>query len=193
MGVLAARPAGLTPPPVSPRPAVARARRVLRRTVTTSLVVAVLLACAVVTGILPVQVMRVGSDSMTPTLSAGDLVVVSIGDVSRRDVVVVRRPGAGELIVKRAVALGGDVVAIEDGVLVVDGSPVCEPGIDPDRIDGVFFPPLTVPDGELFLLGDDRRDAVDSRDFGTVREEDVAGVVQGRVWPEPGGLVDEQC
>lgn len=152
-----------------------------------------LLVGAGVSGILPVRIVRVASDSMTPALSAGDLVVVVPGDVARRDVVVVPRPGGDELIVKRAVAVGGDRVAIEDGVLVVDGEAVCEPAIDADRIDGAFFGPVTVPDGDIFLLGDDRRDAVDSRDFGTVRTADVTGLVRGRFWPSPGALAGEEC
>lgn len=170
-----------------------RTRRLARQAVTSAGVAAVLVLCALVTGILPVQVVRVGSGSMAPTIDTGDLVVVTTGDVARRDVVVVQRPGTAQPIVKRAVAMGGDQVAIADGVLVVNGEPVCEPGIDPDRIDGVWFAPVTVPDGELFLLGDDRRDAVDSRDFGTVRESDVTGVLAGRVWPRPGGLDEEIC
>jgi signal peptidase I len=186
---VAARHAGLTPPAPP-----ARSGRVRSRALTASVVAVVLLLCAAVTGILPVQVMRIGSGSMAPTLPTGGLVVVStFSDVARRDVVVVHPPGSAELLVKRAVAVGGDEVAIEDGVLVVNGDPVCEPGIDPDRIDGVWFAPVAVPEGELFLLGDDRRDAVDSRDFGTVRESDVAGVVGGRVWPRPGSLDAGTC
>lgn len=171
-----------------------RSRQVAKNALTVSAAALVLLVCAVVTGVLPVQVMRVGSGSMAPSLSTGALVaVVSGGEVDGRDVVVVAPPGSDELIVKRAVAMGGDEVAIEDGVLVVNGVPACEPGIDPDRIDGVWFPPVTVPDGELFLLGDDRRDAVDSRDFGTVREADVVGVVRARIWPAPGSMAEGPC
>lgn len=184
----------MTPPAAASPRASARAGRLVKNALTVSAVAVVLLVCAALTGVLPVQVMRVGSDSMAPTLSTGELVLVSTGgDVGRRDVVVVGRPGSDELIVKRAVAVGGDEVAIEDGVLMVNGVAACEPGIDPDRIDGVWFAPVAVPDGELFLLGDDRRDAVDSRDFGTVRVADVAGVVRARLWPAPGGMAEGTC
>lgn len=150
---------------------------------------------ASVTGILPLRLMRVGSDSMSPTIAAGDLVLVARGGgaVERGDVVVVDHPETGALLVKRAVALGGDRLAIEDGVLVVDGEPVCEPGIDPARLDGVWFGPVTVARGEVFLLGDDRASSIDSRTFGTVPEDEVTGRVGGRLWPSPGALPDALC
>ena len=155
----------------------------------------VLTVAASVSGLLPLQIVRVESGSMAPTLGPGDLVLVerNPGRVERRDVVVVPDPQTGERLVKRVAAVGGDTLRLDDGVLVVDDEPVCEPGIDPDRIDGVFFRTVTVPDGELFLLGDDRRDSVDSRDFGTVAESEVVGLVRGRVWPSPGGLSAELC
>jgi signal peptidase I len=113
--------------------------------------------------------------------------------VDRRDVVVVPHPETGDLLVKRAVGLGGDRVAIEDGVLVVDGLVVCEPSIDPARQDGVWFGPVTVPAGEVFLMGDDRESSIDSRDFGPVPVADVVGRVGVRVWPAPGRLPVDSC
>ena len=151
-------------------------------------IVLVLAVAATVSGVLPVRVVRVESGSMAPTLEAGDLVLVArgSGDLRRGDVVVIRSPDTGTPLVKRAVALGGDTVRLDDGVLVVDDVAVCEPGIDPDRIDGVFSPAVTVPDGTVFVLGDDRRDSVDSRDFGPVDVDDVLGHVIARAWPSPG-------
>lgn len=158
-------------------------------------VAAALALVASVTGVLPVRVMHVGSDSMSPTIAAGDLVLVERGGgaVERRDVVVVDHPGTGALLVKRAVALGGDRLAIEDGVLVVNDEPVCEPGIDPARLDGVWFGPVTVARGEVFLLGDDRSASIDSRTFGTVPTGEITGRVDSRLWPSPGGLPDGSC
>ncbi|HEV7872170.1 MAG TPA: signal peptidase I [Modestobacter sp.] len=155
----------------------------------------VVLLAASVTGLLPVRVMRVGSGSMAPAVQTGDLVVVvpPSGPVQRRDVVAAPHPDTGVLLVKRVVAVGGDRVALEDGVLVVDGVAVCEPSIDPARLDGVWFGPVTVPAGRLFLLGDDRGESIDSRDFGPVPAAEVTGVVPARVWPSPGRLPREHC
>jgi signal peptidase I len=148
-----------------------------------------------VTGLLPLQIMRVGSASMSPTIAAGDLVLLERGGgaVERMDLVAVERPDTGVQLVKRAVALGGDRVAIEDGILVVNGTAVCEPSIDPARLDGVWFGPVTVPSGELFLLGDDRASSIDSRAFGTVPAVDLRGFVGSRLWPSPGPLRADRC
>jgi signal peptidase I len=149
-----------------------------------------LLFTASLIGLLPVQVMRVDSASMQPTVSPGDLLLVQHwhGAVHRGDVVAVDNPLEDGLLVKRVVGLGGDEVAIEDGVLVVDGAPVCEPAIDPALLDGVWFGPVTVPEGSLFLLSDNRDGAIDSRAFGPVPEASLAGAVTGRMWPAPGAL-----
>lgn len=158
---------------------------------------AVVVACglalvlvASVAGLLPWQVVRVGSASMEPTIPSGAAVLVDrwSEEIDRMDVVVVDPPdGVGPQLVKRAVAVGGDQVALEDGVLVVNGTPVCEPSIDPALIDAEYFGPLLVPSGELFLLGDNRQTSVDSRVFGTVRADEVQGRVLARMWPSPGG------
>lgn len=126
--------------------------------------------------------LRVTSGSMRPTLSSGDTVVVDkltgrwrapeIGDL-----VVFHDPRAGELAVKRVVALGGQEVALEDGVLHVDGVRRDGPGIDLEGVDSVYFGPVTVPVGAVFLMGDNRADSIDSRDFGPVRLDDLVGRV----------------
>jgi signal peptidase I len=180
-----------TPPSAPPSARRRRAGRFL-----SGLVAAfVLLVVASVAGLLPVQVMRVDSGSMAPTIAADDLVVLErdAGPVGRRDVVVVPHPDTGTLLVKRVVALGGEAVSIEDGVLVVDSTPVCEPSIDPARLDGVWFGPVTVPDGAVFLLGDERGGSIDSRDFGPVPAGEVTGLVRVRLWPAPGRLATAGC
>lgn len=155
----------------------------------------VVLVAASVVGLLPLQLMRVGSDSMAPTIENGQLVLVERFDdpVRRMDVVAVRDPAGNGLLVKRAVALAGDSVGIEDGVLVVNGARVCEPTIDATLIDGLYFGPVTVPEGELFVLGDHRRESVDSRHFGPLPASSVVGLVQVRVWPDPGTLPAGRC
>lgn len=144
---------------------------------------------------LPVQLVRVGSDSMTPALHSGDLVVVEpLADPPRHgDVVTIRHLHDGDRLIKRIVAVGGERVAVEDGVLVVDGRRVCEALVDQARQDGVWFGPVTVPAGTVFLLGDNRAGAVDSRDFGAVDETDVSGRVRLRIWPSPGPLPAADC
>jgi signal peptidase I len=166
----------------------------LRRSVTGLPIAVVVLLASSMTGLLPVQVMRVGSDSMSPTIATGDLVLLDrSGGVERMDIVAVEHPDTGVLLVKRAVGVGGDRVSIEDGVLVVNGAGVCEPAIDPVRLDGVWFGPVTVPSGAIFVLGDDRASSIDSRAFGTVSAGAVRGLVEGRLWPAPGALPEDRC
>jgi signal peptidase I len=169
-------------------------RRRLRRIVGGAVIAVPVLITASVAGLLPLQIVRVSAGSMTPTLEQGDLVVVdrTDRDVVRRDVVVAESPRDGSLLVKRAVALGGDTVGIEDGVLVVNDEPVCEPGVDPALVDGMYFGPVTVPDGSVFLLGDHRDGSVDSREFGAVPLSSVVGEVEGRLFP-PGSVPTETC
>ena len=131
---------------------------------------------------------RIPSASMAPTLHAGDHVVVDklafrIGDPHRGQIAVLREPGSGDLVLKRIVAVGGDVVGIEDGELVVNRRRPVEPYADPASIDSEYFGPVTVPAGAVFVLGDNRANSVDSRDFGVVPVTNLVGRVRARVWP----------
>jgi signal peptidase I len=131
---------------------------------------------------------RIPSDSMAPTLVAGDQVLVdkraySGGAPRRGDLAVFRAPRTGEILLKRVVAVGGDTVGIEDGVLVVDGRRPREPYADPDAIDSVYFGPVRVRPGTVFVLGDNRANSEDSRDFGAVPADRMIGRVRARIWP----------
>ena len=148
------------------------------------LVVAVLVLLAVR---LVAEPMRVSSDSMAPTYSEGDEVLVEklspgTRDPERGAVVVFRRPDSDELMIKRVVALGDQTVAIRDGVLTVDGQHPTEPYVD-RIVAGSYFGPVRVPAGAVFVLGDKRLGSVDSRTFGAVPIDAVIGRVVLRIWP----------
>jgi signal peptidase I len=163
-----------------------RALRVLRRVGYGVAALAVLL----VSGLLPVQSIRIPSESMTPTIRPGDHLLLDKRhpeEVAVGDIVVVHDPLGDGLIVKRAIAVGGDSIGFEDGVLVRNGRPVDEP-YTTDFLDGVYYGPDVVPAGQVYLLGDNRVDSVDSRDFGPVPVTSVVGRVPFRVFPSPGPL-----
>jgi signal peptidase I len=131
---------------------------------------------------------RIPSDSMAPTLRSGDQVLVDKrayrgSGPHRGDLAVFRAPRTGEILLKRVVAVGGDTVGIEDGVLVVDGRRPREPYADPDAIDSVYFGPVRVRPGTIFVLGDNRANSEDSRDFGAVPTGRLIGRVRARIWP----------
>jgi signal peptidase I len=131
---------------------------------------------------------RTDGVSMVPTLRSGDQVLVDKraykhGLPRRGDLVVFRAPRTRDVTLKRAIGLPGDTVAIEDGALVVNGRRRVESYADPDAIDSVYFGPVRVRPGTVFLLGDNRLDSRDSRDFGAVGEGDLIGRVRGLIWP----------
>ena len=127
------------------------------------------------------EAFRVSSGSMAPTLRAGDHVLVDklayrIGDPRRGDLVAFRGVGDGVMI-KRAVGLPGDTVAVRDGVLHVNGGRVAEPYVNRELNESNFFGPERVPEGHVFVMGDRRGNSEDSRLFGPVRREDLIGRV----------------
>ncbi|MFJ4872402.1 signal peptidase I [Streptomyces sp. NPDC088757] len=146
----------------------------------------------------------VPTDSMTPTLDVNSRVLaerVDGAEVKRGDVVVFNDPLWGSSpMVKRVVAVGGDTVACCDaeGRLTVDGEAVDEPYLRPGvggrtLASGQGFS-VTVPEGSLFLLGDDRHTSLDSRSHleeaghGSVPRSMVVGRVDAVVWPAKGLL-----
>ncbi|MCL2200336.1 MAG: signal peptidase I [Oscillospiraceae bacterium] len=116
---------------------------------------------------------------MAPMVKSGDLVVFyrldknySIGDILLLDF-------RGERQVRRVVARAGDVVDIVGGGLSINGAVQQEPEIYYSTwayANGVSFP-LTVGEGQVFVLGDARENATDSRVYGSVNAEDTLGTV----------------
>jgi len=128
------------------------------------------------------------SVSMSPTLLPGDQVLIAkhverTEHPRRADLVVFTRPGSNEHLVKRVAAVAGDEVGLEDGRLVVNGAPVNEDYVDVASVDGTYFGPVVVGPDEVFVLGDNRADSVDSRQFGPVPVSDIIGRVVARLWP----------
>jgi signal peptidase I len=131
---------------------------------------------------------RISSQSMEPTLYAGDVVLVDrrgvdLTDVQRGDLVTFRSPVDGQETLKRVVALPGDSVATIDAVLHVNDEPVTEPYVDFSDWEGIFGARVEVPEGEVFVLGDNRGASVDSREFGPVPVDALDGQVLVRLWP----------
>ena len=154
-----------------------------------------LVSCLVFVTILFVFAIRlVGVDgqSMYPTLQDGDRLTLLSNFVYRPevgDIVVLKAPGFEQgPLVKRVIAMDGQTVDIdfETGDVWVDGVLLDEPYInDPTtRYEGVNFP-LTVPEGYVFVLGDNRLHSSDSRDpsIGCIDKRYVLGKVLTVFWP----------
>ena len=146
---------------------------------------AALLVTLVLVRIFVAEPFRIPSESMVPTLKPGDQALVNklAGEPHRGDLIAFHAPRTGEILLKRVVATGGQRVGIEDGVLVVDGRRQHERYTDPDAIDSVYFGPVTVPRGAVFVLGDNRANSEDSRQFGSVPSDRVIGRAAAIVWP----------
>jgi signal peptidase I len=124
---------------------------------------------------LPLQVV---GDSMVPSLMDGDrlLVTKSYERPARGDVVIIHGGATSdEDVVKRVVAVAGDTVEIRDDVALVNG--VVEITTDVVRVAerGVYIDPMIVPEGHVYVLGDNRPVSLDSRYMGPVSLERVAG------------------
>lgn len=137
------------------------------------------------------RVVGVEGDSMNPTLDSGDWLAVSGAETEfeRGDIVVVTQPWARNVpIIKRVIAVGGDTIYIDFNTheVFVNGELMDEPYIaEPTALhyDVVF--PLTVDEGKLFVMGDNRNDSVDSRSsaIGLIDERYVLGKALVRIFP----------
>lgn len=152
----------------------------------------VLVAIAILAAVLLIraqvaETVRISSDSMAPTLHQEEKVLLDkltprLGRMDRGDLVAFASPQDGELVLKRVVGLGGDTVEIRDAVLFVNGRQVIERDLDLAAFDATYFGPVSVPVGQLFVLGDNRAGSVDSRAYGGVPVRAVTGRV---VWRLP--------
>lgn len=122
----------------------------------------------------------VSSESMQPSIARNSLILIDhlkLGGMHQGDVVTASIPGNGSSIVKRIVALENQTVEVYDGKLRINGLFMDEEYTLKPLQSGMFFGPVTVPEGKVFLMGDNRMESVDSRNFGSVDIEDITGKV----------------
>jgi signal peptidase I len=139
-----------------------------------------------------IQAFFIPSGSMLPTLHEDDRVLVNklsydLHDVHRGDLVVFERPEgetAGQIkdLIKRVVALPGERVEARDGHVYINGDLLEEPYL-PDGTQTTNLEPQTVPEGHVFVMGDNRGDSMDSRVFHAIDEDLIVGRAFVRVWP----------
>ena len=129
----------------------------------------------------------VHGSSMEPTLNDGDYLLVSkqayiFDEPERGEIIIFPVEEKEKLYIKRVIGLPGDEIAIEGGKVYVnsieDSQEYTLAGITSGYIDS-----LVVPEGEIFVLGDNRLNSIDSREIGTQKIDDVTGVAIVRLWP----------
>ncbi len=160
-----------------------RYRKLLKNTLYSLLIVA---AVSVLIATLFLPVLEIYGSSMNPTLENGDIVVcVKTTNLKRGDICGMYYNN--HLLVKRVVGLPGDSIEMDEaGNLFVNGEYVDEPYVS-EKILGecdLDFPYI-VPEQTVFILGDNRPVAVDSRNeqFGCISYEEIQGKIVFRVWP----------
>ena len=162
-----------------------------------------------------VEAFFIPSESMVPTLEVGDRVLVNkfiyrFTEPEREDVVVFKTPEGvdnsvdgnpvarlvgwfqGERderqdLIKRVVGLPGDNIAVRNGTLVVNGDRQNESYLNGEFPDRGAFGPEKVPEGHVFVMGDNRSNSRDSRFIGPIPKENLEGEAFVRFWP-PGRL-----
>src|SRR5215212_2067510 len=122
-----------------------------------------LIAFALVFGVVRpfiVEAFYIPSESMVPTLEVGDRVFVNkfiyrFSDPEHGDIVVFESAEGGEEdLIKRIVGLPGDTITVRNGVLFVNDERWKEPYVNKELPDNSYFGPITVPEGEILVIGD---------------------------------------
>ncbi len=134
------------------------------------------------------QPRTVDGRSMEPTLYDGNRLIVELlsyrfAEPERGDIVMLRitEGQTSRALVKRVIGLPGDTVEIYDGSVYINGEKLDEPYVSAST-DGIMTAML-IPDGQYFVMGDNRPVSNDSRYFGTIPYQDIIGHVLIRYWP----------
>jgi len=131
---------------------------------------------------------RVDGFSMNPTLQNGEYVLVSrlaykFNIPQRGDIIVFSFPIDQEQdLIKRVIGLPGETVSVQQNQVLIDGVPLEEPYIAQAPL---YSGTWVVPEGQLYVLGDNRNDSKDSHQWGLLPIENVIGKALIIYWPPP--------
>jgi signal peptidase I len=164
-----------------------------RRAGLAELVLTVVVAFVLVFGVVRpfvIEAYRIPTESMVPTLEVGDRILANkfiyhFTDPKKGDIIVFDSVDEGDdqTLVKRVVGVAGDEIQVEDGVLFVNGEAQNEPYLNQELPFRGSYGPMEVPEGHIFVMGDNRGNSADSRVFGPLPLENVKGEAFVRFWP----------
>ena len=163
-------------------------------------ILTIIVAFALVFGVVQpfiVQAFRIPSESMVPTLEVKDRILANkfiyrFSEPERGDIVVFDSLESDDdnTLIKRVVGVEGDEIRVQGGLLFVNGEPQEEPYLNQEETFRGYYGPATVPEGHVFVMGDNRGNSADSRVFGPIPLDNVKGEAFLRFWPisKIGGL-----
>jgi signal peptidase I len=136
---------------------------------------------------------EIPSGSMEDTIMTGDMVFSEkityyLGEPQQGDIITFADPNvAGRTLIKRVIAVGGQTVDLQNGHVVVDGQVLDEPYTEgkpsyPLENSKITFP-YTVPEGSVWVMGDNRTNSQDSRYFGAIKVSTITGKAVWTYWP----------
>ena len=156
------------------------------------IVIAVIIAAIILAFFKPIIVQQ---DSMQPNFYSGDYLITSrqayrlFGQPERGDVIVFKshlydEKGKQKNLIKRIIGLPGDTVEIKNGDVYINGELLQEEYVAEQGLSGEMEA-VTVPEGRLFVMGDNRRVSQDSRspEVGTIEMDSIVGKVVLRLYP----------
>lgn len=124
---------------------------------------------------------RVSGDSMVPTLTDGEIMLLyKLSDIKRNDIVVVKTSGADGYIIKRVIAMPNETVEYENGNLYINGKKQKDIFGSGETED---FEKVTLAEDEYFVMGDNREWSKDSRIVGPINEKDIIGTTSITIFP----------
>ncbi len=160
-----------------------RFRLTVRSTFLSLVVVA---AVAVLVAVLFLPILRIYGKSMNGTLDSGDI-VVSIKSTNMNTGDVIAFYYNNNILVKRVIANPGDWVDVDkEGNVYVNNAKLEEPYLDEKAYGETNIElPYQVPEGKIFVMGDNRSVSIDSRNtsIGCISEEQIVGKIVYRIWP----------
>jgi len=158
----------------------------------TEFILTIIVAFALVFGVVQpfiVQAFRIPSESMVPTLEVKDRILANkfiyrFTEPERGDIVVFDSVESDDdTLIKRVVGLEGDEIRVQGGLLFVNGEPQEEPYLNEEETFRGYYGPSIVPEGHVFVMGDNRDNSADSRVFGPLPSDNVKGEAFLRFWP----------
>lgn len=150
---------------------------------------AIALALAMLIVVFLYQPVKVEGTSMAPTISNEERIFINkfvydFEPIHRGDVVVFWYPlDPSKSFIKRVIGLPGETVTIKEGHVYIDGREIREPYVLPRYLDDASYPPVHVPAGEYYVMGDHRDSSDDSRMFGPVPRRYIYGKAVFAYWP----------